>query len=197
MLKKFILYISIILTAVSAQADTLADVLKKLGTVDTYQADFVQFTEIEGFGEDQYSGRLYIKKGENAFWDYSKPYRQFYLFDDKNMKYFDSETKQLIVQALSPETNVFMRLMLKPADIENDFQLTLDRGELLLHPKTESGISDIIFTIENGIISGIRTTDQSGNKTRILMKNIITGKPLPAKIFQPEIPAGTEVFEFK
>ncbi len=51
------------------------------------------------------------------------------------MKYYDSDTRQLVVQALTPATNVFMRLMLNPADIENDFNVSLEGDKLILSPK--------------------------------------------------------------
>jgi len=190
-----ILIIYIFITAV-AFAQSASDVLGSLKSIKSYTADFVQTTEIEGFGEDEYSGKLYIMSGEKAFWDYEKPYRQFYLFDKSTMSYYDSETKQMIVQKLDPATNVFMRLMLSPADIEKDFHAELSGGELLLTPKKDIGIAAIVFVIKNGMVTGIKTKDQNGNNTSIELKNIVSGEKLDAKIFEPEIPEGTEVFQY-
>lgn len=197
-MKKLMIICLILISAFSVCfAGSAKDVIDQLKTVKSYQADFVQYTEIEGFGEDEYSGKLYIKSGEKAFWDYDKPYRQFYLFDTATMKYFDSETKQMIVQKLDPATNVFMRLMLNPAQIEGDFTVTLKGDELTLEPKGDLGIETIIFKVSGGLVTGISTKDQSGNNTRIVFKNIVRDKTIAKEVFEPSLPADTEIFEYK
>ena len=86
MKKLFVIYILVFAFTVSGFAGSADEVLNSLKQVKSYTADFIQATEIEGFGEDIYSGKLVIKSGERAFWDYDKPYRQFYLFDTKTMQ---------------------------------------------------------------------------------------------------------------
>ena len=196
MKKLLITYILLMLTTIISYAQTTQQVVDSLKQVKSFTADFTQATEIEGFGEDVYSGKLYIKAGEKALWDYDKPYKQFYLFDKTTMKYYDSDTNQMIVQALDPATNVFMRLMLNPADIETDFTLTLSGDELTLAPKADLGIETIIFVIKNGMVHGIKTKDQSGNNTRIEFKNIKRDAVISDAAFSPEIPEGTEVFNY-
>jgi len=186
----------LVFAAMNVYAATAQDIIKSLEKLKSYSADFVQTTEIEGFGEDSYSGKLYILSGKKAFWDYSKPYRQFYLFDTDTMKYYDSETRQLIIQKLTPANNIFMRLMLNPSDIEKDFNVSLSGSELVLMPKQEIGVGTITFIVEGGLVKGIKTVDQSGNNTTIEMKNIASDKAIPADIFEPVIPEGTEVFEY-
>ncbi|PLX66739.1 MAG: hypothetical protein C0603_11090 [Denitrovibrio sp.] len=197
MIKKLIIYVtlSILLTA-NAYAVSAKDIIKQLDTIKSYTANFTQFTEIEGFGEDEYSGKMYINSGEKAYWNYEKPYRQFYLFDTNTMKYYDSDTRQLVVQTLTPATNVFMRLMLNPADIENDFDVKLKGNELILTPRNDLGVETISFIVVDGLVKGIRTKDQNGNNTRIEMSNVVSGEKLRDDIFDPEIPEGTEIFEY-
>ena len=195
-MKKFSMtLIAVLMFAFSAFAD-VNSVLAGLEKIKSYTADFVQTTEIEGFGEDEYSGKLYIISGEHALWDYSKPYRQFYLFDTETMQYYDSDTRQLIVQNLDPAANVFMRLMLNPADIRKDFDVKLEGDRLVLTPQADLGIADLAFTVKNGVITRIVTKDQNGNNTNIELKNISLDKALDAKLFTPEIPEGTEVFRY-
>lgn len=189
-------YIIIIITAAFAYAQTAQDVVASLKQVKSFTADFVQATEIEGFGEDIYEGKLYIKAGKKALWDYDKPYRQFYLFDADTMKYYDSDTKQMIVQQLDPATNVFMRLMLNPADIEADFNLSLNDDMLTLTPKEDIGIGNIVFVIKNGMVHGIITKDQSGNNTKVEFKNIKKDAVIADDVFSHVVPEGTEVFNY-
>jgi len=196
MRKLFIIYIALFMFALNSYAADTNSVINQLEQIKTYTADFVQITEIEGFGEDEYSGKLYIKSGKRALWDYDKPYRQFYLFDTATMKYYDSDTKQMIVQQLDPATNVFMRLMLKPSDIRSDFNVSLEGDKLVLSPKEELGLETITFTVKGGRVTGIATKDQNGNNTDIILKNIKVDKVLNDKTFQPEIPEGTEVFQY-
>lgn len=195
-MKKLILILMMITTASAVYAATAQDVIAGLKKINTYSAEFVQTTEIEGFGEDQYSGKLFINRGKGALWDYDKPYRQFYLFDTSTMKYYDSETKQVVVQKLDPSTNVFMRLMLSPEDIEKDFSVTLNGSELHMMPKGDLGIAEIVFIVKNGVVAGIRTKDQNGNNTNIELKNISIDKELPKRVFAPEVPVGTEIFYY-
>jgi len=190
------IYIALFLFTLNSFAADANSVIKQLELIKTYTADFVQLTEIEGFGEDEYSGKLYIKSGKQALWDYDKPYRQFYLFDTATMKYYDSDTKQMIIQQLDPATNVFMRLMLNPSDIRSDFQVSLEGNKLVLVPKAELGLETITFTVKNGMVTGISTKDQNGNNTDITLENIVVDKTIDEKTFQPAIPEGTEIFKY-
>ncbi len=96
MFNRIIIFVilSVFLT-MTAYAGSAKEIIKQLESIKSYTADFVQYTEIEGFGEDEYSGKMYVLSGEKAYWNYLKPYRQFYLFDTKTMKYYDSDTRQL------------------------------------------------------------------------------------------------------
>jgi len=193
-MRKILCIIMILMFSIVGYAASVKDVLAGLQKIKSYQADFTQFTEIEGFGEDEYSGKLYIRSGEVALWNYSKPYRQFYLFDEGEMQFYDSDTKQLIKQRLTPETNVFMRLMLNPKDIEKDFSVKLVGDKLEMSPIKDIGVSKIIFTIKSGIISGISTRDQNGNNTRIELDGIVVNEEIADKTFSPQVPADTEIF---
>ncbi|ADD69091.1 outer membrane lipoprotein carrier protein LolA [Denitrovibrio acetiphilus DSM 12809] len=196
-MKKLILtYMVLMLTFFVAHSRTAEEVVAALSTVQSYTADFVQSTEIEGFGEDVYSGKIFINISKQAMWDYSKPYRQFYLFDKDSMNYYDSETKQLIVQKLDPSANVFMRLMLNPADIRKDFDVSFENGRLTLSPIGDIGLSTIVFTVENDTVKGISTKDQNGNNTSVEFKNIKKDIAIPSSVFKPVIPEETEVFRY-
>lgn len=195
-MKKLILIFAVMLTSVYVYAATAQSIISGLEKIKTYSADFVQTTEIEGFGEDTYTGKLYIVSGSKALWDYKKPYWQYYLFSTEQMQYFDSGTKQLVKQKLDPSTNVFMRLMLKPSDISKDFDVTLKGDKLQLKPKGDLGLSEIVFTVKNGRITGISTLDQNGNNTKVELKDIQVDKPIDKSVFTPEIPKDTEVFNY-
>lgn len=124
------------------------------------------------------------------------PYRQFYLFDADTMKYYDSDTKRLVVQELDPAQNVFMRLMLNPADIRDDFAVELKGDRLILSPNEDFGLREITFTVKNSRVTGIITKDQNGNNTVINLKNIEIDKEIAPSVFEPEIPEDTEIFRY-
>lgn len=196
-MKKAILIISLLLISMISYAESTGEILASLNKIQSYTADFIQKTEIEGFGSDTYSGKLYIKSRSKAFWDYQKPYRQFYLFDQTTMHYYDSDSKQLIKQSLDPNSNAYMRLMLNPADIKKDFTAAYNSttGKLVLSPADKnSGINVMVFTIKNGQVAGITTKDQNGNNTSIMFTNIKIDPEISESVFKPEIPKGTEVF---
>ncbi len=196
-MKKTLIILSVLLISSLAYAENAAEVLSGLNKVQSYTADFIQKTEIEGFGSDTYSGRLYIKSRSRAFWDYQKPYRQFYIFDQTGMQFYDSEAKQLIRQQLDPSTNAYMRLMMNPADIKKDFTATFNSttGKLILAPAAKNtGIDSMVFTIKNGQITGINTKDQNGNNTSIMFTNIKIDPQIPDSVFNPVIPKDTQIF---
>lgn len=196
-MKKTYLIIMIMLFALSAYAESMQDVVTALNKINSYSADFIQKTEIDGFGSDTYTGKLYIKSRKQAMWDYIKPYRQFYLFDQKIMQYYDSDSKQLIRQKLDPSTNAFMRLMMNPADMRSDFNASYNSatGKLGITPLSKkSGLSPIVFTIKNGQITALSTKDQNGNNTTIIFSNIKIDPSIPDSVFTPDIPKGTQVF---
>jgi len=194
---KKIMLMLMIMISVTCYAETVETVLASLDKIKSYSADFVQKTELEGFGSDTYSGRLYIKSRSKAMWDYQKPYRQFYLFDQKMMQFYDSETKQLMKQKLDPTSNAFMRLMYNPADMRKDFTATYNdsTNRLTLTPvKKDSGIGAITFTVKNGTITGITTKDQNGNNTSIVLNNIKIDPEIPDSVFSPSVPKDTQIF---
>ncbi|MCD8554580.1 outer membrane lipoprotein chaperone LolA [Seleniivibrio sp.] len=194
---KKIMLLLMIMISVTCYAETVESVIAALDKIKSYSADFVQKTELEGFGADTYSGKLYIKSRSKALWDYQKPYRQFYLFDAKMMQFYDSETKQLVKQKLDPTSNAFMRLMYNPADMRKDFTATFNDAtdRLTLTPvKKDSGIGAITFTVKNGVVTGITTKDQNGNNTSILLTNIKTDPDIADSIFNPAVPKDTQIF---
>lgn len=196
-MKKTYLILFLILFTFSAYAESVQDAIAALNKINSYSADFIQKTQIEGFGSDTYSGKLYIKGRKQAMWDYSKPYRQFYLFDLKTMQFYDSENNQLIKQKLDPSTNAFMRLMMNPGEMRSDFNVSYNStaGKLGVTPTNKkSGINPIVFTIKNGQITAISTKDQNGNNTTILFTNIKIDPEIPDSIFSPSIPKGTQIF---
>lgn len=196
-MKKYFIIMIFLLFSISAYAETVQDVIAALNKINSYSADFIQKTEIEGFGADTYSGKLYIKSRKQAMWDYTKPYRQFYLFDQKTMQFYDSENKQLIKQKLDPSTNAFMRLMMNPGEMRSDFNVSYNStaGRLGVIPlNKKSGINAIYFTIKNGQITGLTTKDQNGNNTSIMFTNIKIDPDIPDSVFTPAIPKGTQVF---
>ena len=197
-MKKLFVMLMIFATAMIASAENASDILAQLNKIQSYSADFIQKTEIQGFGSDTYSGKLYIKSRNRAMWDYSRPYRQFYLFDQSVMRFYDSENKQLIIQRLDPSTNAYMRLMMNPSDIRKDFRADYSSatGKLMLSPANpSSGINSMVFTVKDGMITGITTKDQNGNNTSIMFTNIKTNPDLPDSIFSPSVPKDTEVFK--
>ncbi|TCK60031.1 outer membrane lipoprotein chaperone LolA [Seleniivibrio woodruffii] len=194
---KKLIFIMVMMISAVCYADSVADVLAQLDKIKSYSADFTQKTELEGFGADTYSGRLYIKSRTKALWDYQKPYRQFYLFDTKMMQFYDSETKQLIKQKLDPTANAFMRLMLSPADMKKDFNVAYNEstGRLTLTPAVKnSGINAITFTVKNGLVTGITTKDQNGNNTSILLTNVKADPEIAESVFSLSVPKDTQIF---
>lgn len=192
----FVLILSILSTVLFAQDEKLIDSLKR---IDTLKAEFKQTTTIVGVGEDNYSGILYLKKGDKILWDYNSPHKQFYLFTKDDLSYYDSITKQLVRQKaenLGVE-NIVFRLLMEPLEIKNTFFIIImDKDIFKLYPKENMGLQYMEITLEDDLIKKIVSRDEQGNTTEITLYNISMNKPLDKNIFNVNVPEGTEVFTY-
>ncbi|WP_022850537.1 LolA family protein [Limisalsivibrio acetivorans] len=197
-MKRFLILIMLIVPAFTVYGATIDEVLTSFKSLETYSADFTQTTEIEGFGSDEYSGSFFIRNGEKALWDYDYPYKQFYLFTKDGVDYYDGDLKQLVRQrSMEGNQNAITMLMIDIGNIRKSFDVEMT-GEksMRLNPKQDIGVKYIDVLFEGNEVLGIVSEDNAGNKTSVSFKNIKTNKPLPEGVFTPEIPEGTEIFEY-
>lgn len=191
----FFILLLLPLTAFSLDKEII---LKKLSQFKTATADFEQITEIQGFGEDFYSGKIYLISKQKVLWDYTKPYIQYYIFTPDSMEYYDSSTEQLLKQKVTQSggKNIIFQILVDITSAKDSFNIIAeDNNKLRLIPMTDIGLKYIVLTVNDNFITEILSTDNAGNNTKVYLKNIKLNAKIDPDVFNKTVPLTTEVFE--
>jgi outer membrane lipoprotein carrier protein len=197
-MKKLALTLLILFISINSFALDKDKIIETLSSFKTAIADFEQITEIKDFGEDFYSGKIYLIAKKKALWDYTKPYPQYYIFTPDSMEYYDSSTEQLIRQKVNQSggQNIIYQLLVDISKAKETFDIIVEGEDTLrLIPKTDIGLKYIVLKIKKDFISEIISTDNEGNNTKVYLKNIMLNVNINPKVFQKEVPLTTEIFE--
>ena len=174
------------------------NLVSNIESINTMTADFTQINTIKDFGDDIYSGSLVIKSGEKALWDYYEPFVSWYIFSKDSITQYDGVNNQLIIyegdQSLS---NLLLQILLDIKEAKSKFNITATENTINLEPKEDIGIKNISLKTENGIISEMRSTDNVGNTSKIIFKNVKINLPLSDNAFLKETPKDAEIFKHK
>ncbi len=179
---------------------TQPSVVDRLKTIDTISAEFVQTTAIKDFSKETYKGKFYLIAGEKALWDYNHPYKQYYLFDEKGMEYYDSSTNQVIIQNKnsSKEANIILSVLFNFKEIEKNFTVVVNgKTQIQLKPKHDIGLKYIMILVDSkNNIKGIHSEDSNGNITEIEFLNVEINKKINKAVFDVKHPADAQVFKY-
>lgn len=178
--------------------ETKEQIISRLASYKTATADFEQITEIKDFGEDFYSGKIYLISKERVLWDYTKPYAQYYIFTPTSMEYYDSSTEQLLKQTVtgSGGRNIVFQLLVDISTATSSFNIIQEENNTLrLIPMTDIGLKYLILKLNNQFLSEIHSIDDEGNTTKVFLKNVKLNAPIDQKLFDKEVPLTTEIFE--
>jgi len=175
------------------------DELKKLEPIKTLRADFVQETNIEGFGKDFYKGKIYLISSEKVLWDYSEPYNQHYIFTVDTMEYYDSTTNQLIRQSSQNNNSnaIIFFLLMDLSSANNLFDIVnIDANTFRLNPKSDLGLKFVDISFGKNFIREIISQDNVGNLTKVTFSNIKFNIKIPKSTFKKDIPKDAEIFSY-
>ncbi|BAI79779.1 conserved hypothetical protein [Deferribacter desulfuricans SSM1] len=195
-IKIFIILIFLLIPCVLF-ANDVDNLINKYSKIKTIQANFLQKTLIKGFGEEYYSGKVYLIKGERLLWNYTSPYWQYYLFQNGVMEYYDSSLKQLMRQKINFENNVILQLIMDLGSLKKNFNVSLlNEDRLKLIPKNEIGIKYILLDFDNTFVKTMKSEDDAGNFTEIVFKDVLINKNIDESVFEIVVPLDTEVFDY-
>lgn len=211
-MKKLIVFFLVLLLACSAgfaakkkhkvvkKAPSPPSITERLKKIETFTADFTQVTSIKNFSKDTYKGKVYMEAGKAALWDYSSPYKQYYLFNENGMEFYDSSTNQLVKQnkESSQEANVILSILFNLKNIEKNFIVSLNgKDKIQLKPKVEIGLKYLIISLnKQNQITNIYSEDKDGNVTDITFSNIKINTALKKDIFNVKAPEDAQVFQY-
>lgn len=179
---------------------TPPSVVERLKTIDTISAEFIQTTAIKDFSKETYKGRFYLIAGERALWDYYHPYKQYYLFDERGMEYYDSSTNQVIIQNKnsSKEANVILSVLFNFKEIDKNFTVVVNgKTQIQLKPKHDIGLKYIIIFVDSkNNLKGIHSEDSNGSVTEIEFSSLEINKKINKAVFDVKYPADAQVFKY-
>ena len=167
---------------------------------DQVQTDFDQ-TIADGFGRilETSSGSLSISK-PSARWEVVQPYPQVILLNDKDLKIYDPDLEQVTERDLSDSwEEVPLALLLgSGAEIDEHFNVSRevsdDLTEYRLTPRADDALFEsVMILVQDDQISQLSIRDQGEQETVILFRNYKPGVVLESKVFELDLPPGTDV----
>lgn len=197
-------------------ADDVKEVVKKLQAryeqTRDLQAEFKQFTKIEGFATPiMSSGRMYIKKPGRLRWDYLDPNVEEIYVNRNDVMMYVPEHKQVLVGKLTQmaASQAPLQLLQGAAKLEEQFEVEAtgsgERGEgglplLTLLPKgtgDESVRTVVRIVLEvqpkTYFIKRVSIHEISGNVSTFQFTNLKPNSGLKNALFEFTVPAGVEV----
>jgi outer membrane lipoprotein-sorting protein len=185
----------------------LALVRKTYSSLKGLEADFVQTEERPGVGVSvREEGTLFFSPPDRMLWDYSGKRPHQVVINRSRVWIYTPSRKQVIVRELTPrEMRRGAATFLGGLDgIEEDFTVqSRPTAEGESFPLDLFPIEDnlpyekiaILVDHKTGLIERITIHHKIGNITTITFENVKTGVKLEDKLFEWNLPAGTEIIE--
>lgn len=193
---KKILTLLFILVCSMAFAEDNTDYLKQLSGIKSLSAEFKQVNNLKDYGEDIYTGKVYINMKEKALWDYIEPYSSWYLITNDTIDHYDEINNQLIkMNAKDYNEYVLLQVLMDFSQISNNFTSEQKNNVLFLTPKNNVGLAYINITFKNNVISEINSQDNIGNLTTITFQKLETDKKINEASFKKQLPKDVNIFK--
>ena len=182
--------IFLVLFIVSAKAndnDILAKVNKYLFSMDTYKANFLQFSD----GGDSAEGVFYISRPDKLKFDYINPFRSSLITNGKTTYYYDIEMDELTTIP-SKKTPLLFLLKKKNSIKELGFDVvSIEKkdGKVYVTTKNkeinELEDKNVIFVFDNNIekLIGISIEDDMKNRIYVNFSNIELNGKIDKSVF--------------
>jgi outer membrane lipoprotein carrier protein len=185
------------------------------GVRETYRglsdlsADFTQTTTVPGFSTTLASkGRVYLAKGRMR-WDYTEPSDQRIYVNEGRIQYFIPAHRQVIVSALSPDTDdqIPLHLLMTLDRLDEGFTVAWEDPaaparegayRLRLTPKTPTADLDHVTVgvdPQRRVVTAVALHPKNGNVSSFVFSRLIVNPRLDASLFAFTVPEGIEVVE--
>lgn len=194
---KKLLTLFFILVSFSAFADDKAynDYMKQLSNIKSLSAEFKQVNNLKDYGEDIYTGKVYINMKEKALWDYIEPYSSWYLITNETIDHYDEINNQLIkMKAKDYKEYALLQILMDFSQLSKSFTSKQKENTLYLKPKSDAGLAYINIIFKDNVISEINSKDNAGNLTTITLSNVELDKKINESSFKKKLPDDVNVF---
>lgn len=195
-MKKLFIILFVFAASLSVFAADNKGLVGQLSSIKTLTAEFKQINNLKDFGDDEYTGKVSIKMGEVALWDYKEPYNSWYLIKKDTVEYFDEINNQLVkMNAKEMKEYALLQVLMDFKKLSSTFNITSKRNMLVLKPKKYTGVVYINIIFKNKIISQLESMDTAGNTTTITFSDVAYDKSISDGMFKKKLPKDVTVIE--
>lgn len=188
-MKKLFIILFVFTASLSVFAADNKGLVGQLSSIKTLTAEFKQVNNLKDFGDDEYTGKVSIKMGEVALWDYKEPYNSWYLIKTDTVEYFDEINNQLVkMNAKEMKEYALLQVLMDFKKLSSTFNITSKRNMLVLKPKKYTGVVYINIIFKNKVISQLESMDTAGNTTTITFSDVTIDKPINSSTFKKKLP---------
>ena len=188
--------------------DAAVNIEKRLSSLQSLQADFVQVEYAASISTPlRETGKFYFQRPGLMRWEYLDPEKNVYLYKEGVSLAYYPDDNQLLRRALSPEekdSEIFALLTgarkLEDAYIIEDASFPSEKRapvQLKLTPKQEGEFSSILLEADEKtwLIEKAVFFDWAGNKREFHFSQIKTNPRLAPKVFELEVPPDCEIID--
>lgn len=189
-----LLFIFVCFTAF-AEDKKNTDYMKQLSDIKSLSAEFKQINNLKYYGEDIYTGKVYINMKEKALWDYTEPYSSWYLITNTDINHYDEINNQLIkMKTKDYKEYALLQVLMDFSQLSKSFSAEQKDNTLYLKPKNDAGLAYINIVFKNDVISEINSKDNAGNLTTITLSKVEIDKKISSSSFKKKLPKDVNVF---
>ncbi|MCY3883515.1 MAG: outer-membrane lipoprotein carrier protein LolA [Gammaproteobacteria bacterium] len=181
---------------VNANDEIRTELLNKLNTIESIQADFHQTTTTrDGNEEEAQTGRIAFLRPERFLWVVEKPYKEQVSIVGADMKVYDPDLQQLTHSKVDTDELSLANLLVDPESKALDnFEITRSGSKYVLTQKGDGAlIAQLSLIFKDEAIERIELVDYSGTQIEFRFFNVRINEEVENDVFQLNVPPDTEV----
>jgi outer membrane lipoprotein carrier protein len=194
----------------SAQTPDPAAILdraaRSYATAGSFEADFRQFIVDEHIGTFQSRGRLAQQGGDRFAMRFTDPRGEALVMDGTKLwVYTPSTTPGQVLRMAQPRGAGAPNLVAWLLDAPNEKYTsrwlrrdTTGADVVQLTPRDQSlpfSVATVWFAASDGLPRRMDVTERSGTRRSLILRNVRSGRQLPASTFQFQVPSGIRVVD--
>jgi outer membrane lipoprotein carrier protein len=202
MLNRVLLFVAAtVMFCTSAQA--AQDIHKYFSNLTTFEARFTQrlFNADQDMIEES-RGRIQVKRPDKFRLEYTKPYKQVYVADGKQLWSYDADLEQVIVKSQKGLLhNTPAMILSNPNMLDKEYRIKHQKSDdglvwFQLTPKAPgSNFDEIQLAFDQHQFRIMEMKDGFGQITRLQFQNIRRNPSFNAKTFRFTPPKGVDVIK--
>jgi outer membrane lipoprotein carrier protein len=176
---------------------SLASLLQSMGSL---QGQFVQtIRDEQQVIQQQSHGEVALKKPQKLLWRTLEPFRHDIVTNGETLWIYDPDLEQVSRQTFESNVDQTPALLLSGdvSTVAQDYEITEPvLGHFQLLPKQADGVfTRIALEFNDGQLQQLSLTDNFGQHTEIVFKQLLLNAELDDQLFEFVVPAGVELVD--